>query len=275
MCCGRYYRGRSLLANGFVPKMFARQVYRLPVPGRDIAMTFPCSLQRFQSSRTGKLPPGRSFVRVNDKIQVSKRSRKNTTGRLPGNKTRTARRARAARRRSPGGKPWNWGRPMPYRSRPFGRSCSSFTGCLAVALLGALTHQAVAVLMPVRQVAGGAGFVTRFRAVTGTRLRHGGLRAVDAHVHHGRVDLHQVPHLRPNPDRAGRLLEDARLLRIEGARRDHRPWAACRSTGTSGRTPRTRNTTAPANGVTVWLAFVCWFNFLVGHVVNNVRGFGS
>ena len=27
--------------------------------------------------------------------------------------------------------------------------------------------------------------------------------------------------------------------------------------------------------VTVWLAFVCWFNFLVGHVLNNVRGFGS
>ena len=40
-------------------------------------------------------------------------------------------------------------------------------GLLAVALLGALTHQAVAILMPVRQVAGGAGFVTRFRAVTG------------------------------------------------------------------------------------------------------------
>src|SRR5258708_9056656 len=36
-------------------------------------------------------------------------------------------------------------------------------GLLAIALLGALTHQAMAVLMPVRQTAG--GFVTRFRAV--------------------------------------------------------------------------------------------------------------
>ena len=27
--------------------------------------------------------------------------------------------------------------------------------------------------------------------------------------------------------------------------------------------------------VTVYLARVCWFNFLVGHIVNNVRGFGS
>ena len=27
--------------------------------------------------------------------------------------------------------------------------------------------------------------------------------------------------------------------------------------------------------VTVLLAAICWFSFLVGHVVNNVRGFGS
>ena len=40
-------------------------------------------------------------------------------------------------------------------------------GLLAVALLGALSHQAMSVLMPVRQVAGPGGFVTRFRAVQG------------------------------------------------------------------------------------------------------------
>jgi hypothetical protein len=28
-------------------------------------------------------------------------------------------------------------------------------------------------------------------------------------------------------------------------------------------------------GLTVVLALFCWFNFIVGHVVNNVRGFGS
>jgi hypothetical protein len=38
-------------------------------------------------------------------------------------------------------------------------------GLLAIALLGALTHQAVSVLMPVRQTAG--NFVDRFRAVNG------------------------------------------------------------------------------------------------------------
>jgi hypothetical protein len=38
-------------------------------------------------------------------------------------------------------------------------------GLLAMALLGALTHQAMSVLMPVRQPAVDAGFATRFRAV--------------------------------------------------------------------------------------------------------------
>src|SRR5688500_5818683 len=38
---------------------------------------------------------------------------------------------------------------------------------LAVALLGAMTHQAVSVLAPVRQGAGASAFVTRFRAVQG------------------------------------------------------------------------------------------------------------
>src|SRR5207237_1810851 len=39
-------------------------------------------------------------------------------------------------------------------------------GLLAVTLLGAITHQAMSVLAPARQAAGG-GFVTRFRAVQG------------------------------------------------------------------------------------------------------------
>lgn len=38
---------------------------------------------------------------------------------------------------------------------------------LSVGLLGALTHQAASALLPVRKVAGPAGFVTRFRAVQG------------------------------------------------------------------------------------------------------------
>jgi hypothetical protein len=40
-------------------------------------------------------------------------------------------------------------------------------GLLAVALLGALTHQAMSVLIPVRQAVGAASFTSRFRAVPG------------------------------------------------------------------------------------------------------------
>ena len=99
-------------------------------------------------------------------------------------------------------------------------------GLLAVALLGALTHQTMSVLLPVRQAAGDAGFATRFRAVTGRGLRRRGLRAVDRDFHLRRVDLHQVSDLRSHSDRAGGLLEDAGLLRDEGAPRHHRARAA-------------------------------------------------
>ncbi|MPZ55407.1 MAG: hypothetical protein GEU91_02690 [Rhizobiales bacterium] len=71
---------------------------------------------------------------------------------------------------------------------------------LAVALLGALTHQALSVLMPVRQVAGAGGFVTCFRAVQGAGYAHGGLRAVDRDPHFRRLDLHQVSRLRSDSD---------------------------------------------------------------------------
>ena len=40
-------------------------------------------------------------------------------------------------------------------------------GLLAVTMLGALTHQVMSVLAPVRQGAGPGGIVTRFRAVQG------------------------------------------------------------------------------------------------------------
>ena len=85
-------------------------------------------------------------------------------------------------------------------------------GLLAVALLGALTHQAMSVLVPVRQAAESAGFVTRFRAVHGPGYARGGLRAVDREFHLRRVDLHRVPDLCPHSDRAGGVLEDAGIF---------------------------------------------------------------
>src|SRR6266851_307518 len=48
-------------------------------------------------------------------------------------------------------------------------------------------------------------------------LRHGDLRSVDPHIHRGLIHLHQVSHLHPDPDRTSRLLENAGLLRFQGA----------------------------------------------------------
>ena len=79
-----------------------------------------------------------------------------------------------------------------------------FHALLAVALLGALTHQAMSVLMPVRQGAGAGGIRHALPRRARAGLRRGGLRAVDRHVLLRRLDLHQVPHVRAHPDRAGR-----------------------------------------------------------------------
>src|SRR6185436_15638149 len=60
----------------------------------------------------------------------------------------------------------------------------------------------------------------------GGRLRHSGLRVVDPYLPDRGVDLYQISDLRPHSDRAGRLLENAGLLRAEGACRHARPRSA-------------------------------------------------
>ena len=38
---------------------------------------------------------------------------------------------------------------------------------------------------------------------------------------------------------------------------------------------RSRNLPSARKWITVWLAASCWYAFLAGHVVNNVRGYGG
>ena len=90
---------------------------------------------------------------------------------------------------------------------------------LAVALLAAVTLQVVAVMIPVRQAAG--NFVQRLQSGAGSVLRRRDRHPLCAHLPHGRVDLHQVPHLRQNSDGAIRPLVDCGVLRIQGACRDY------------------------------------------------------
>jgi hypothetical protein len=146
---------------------------------------------------------------------------------------------------------------------------------LAVALLGALTHQAMAVLLPVRQAAGaGGGFVTRFRAVAGPgyatavcvlwvlTFLFGGWIYTKYRIY-VRIPIEQqgfwktqgVFELKEHLVTIGLgmlpiywyLWKNARVAGYDSARK----W------------------------LTVVLAAICWYAFLVGHIVNNVRGFGS
>jgi hypothetical protein len=147
-------------------------------------------------------------------------------------------------------------------------------GLLAVALLGALTHQAMSVLIPVRQAAGGAGFVTRFRAVKGAGYAAAvcvlwivtfifGAWIYTKYRIYVRIPIEQAGfwktqgffEMKEHVATIGLgllpiywyLWKNSRKVDYDSARR----W------------------------LTVYLAGACWFIFLVGHVVNNVRGFGS
>jgi len=104
-------------------------------------------------------------------------------------------------------------------------------GLLAVALLGAITHQAVSAWMPVRSKAG--NFVTRFRAVPSTSY-------VTAIIVLYVVTFVMGAWIYTQYRFTSRLaLEQLRFFK------------------------------------TLLLAIIVWANFLVGHIANNARGFGS
>ncbi len=96
---------------------------------------------------------------------------------------------------------------------------------LAVALIGALTHQAVAVMMPVRQVAGPGGFVTRFRAVpaAGYATAVCVLWVLTFIVGSYIYTKYRI-YVRIPIEQAG-YWKDSRLLRFQGACRVDRPGA--------------------------------------------------
>ena len=145
---------------------------------------------------------------------------------------------------------------------------------LAVALLGALTHQAMSVLVPVRHGAASGNFVTRFRAVQGAGYATAvcvlwvvtfifGAWIYTKYRMYVRIPIEQAGYwktqgvfeLKEHMASIGLGLlpiywlfwKDARNTEYDSARK----W------------------------LTVTLAAFCWFMFLAGHIVNNVRGFGS
>jgi hypothetical protein len=144
---------------------------------------------------------------------------------------------------------------------------------LAIALIGALTHQAASVLMPVR--AGPSGnFVARFRAVHGASYATAvcvlwivtfvfGAWIYTKYRVYVRIPIEQegfsktlgVFELKEHYATIG-----LGLLPIY--------WFFWKNA-------RDPQYDAPRKWLTVTLAGMCWYMFMVGHIVNNVRGFGS
>ena len=145
---------------------------------------------------------------------------------------------------------------------------------LAVALIGALSHQAMSVLMPVRAGMTADGFVTRFRSV------HGASYAMAVCVLwvvtfifgawiYAKYRIYvRIP------------IEQDGFWKTQGAfeMKEHLAsiglgllpiyWFFWKN----ARDPQYHSA---RKWLTVTLAAMCWYMFLTGHVVNNVRGFGS
>jgi hypothetical protein len=144
-------------------------------------------------------------------------------------------------------------------------------GLLAVALLGAITHQAASVLVPARRPAG--SFVGRFRAVPAPSYANA---IVVLYLSTFLLGAIIYPQYRME---VRTVVEQMGLWAQNGAFELKEHFAAVGLAVLPAywhqwRAPqvepsRTRTV------LTAMLAFIVWWNFLVGHILNNVRGFGS
>src|SRR3954468_10808012 len=143
-------------------------------------------------------------------------------------------------------------------------------GLLAIALLGALTHQAVAVLSPVRQAAG--NFVDRFRAVPAA----GYATAIcvlwlltffmGAWIYTKYRIAIRIP------------IEQAQFWKTQGFFDFKEHVASIGLVLLPAYWYFWKNAQDPEYDtarkvLTVSLCIACWFLFIVGHVLNNTRGF--
>jgi hypothetical protein len=145
---------------------------------------------------------------------------------------------------------------------------------LAVFLLGALTHQAVAVTMPVRKAAAGAGIITRFRAVsapgyaTAVCVLWVLMFIVGSYIYtkyriYIRIPIEQAGHWKTQ----GFFDFKEHMVSI-GLTLLPAYWFFWKNA-------KSPEYDSARKWTTVVLAGICWFAFLVGHVLNNTRGFGS
>lgn len=145
-------------------------------------------------------------------------------------------------------------------------------GLLAVALLGAITHQAVSVWWKVRKPAD--SFVSRVRAVPATSYANavvwlyvistilGGVIYPDYRLN-VRVVLEQMQ--MPMANGSFELKEHLAVLGL----------ACLPAYWVFWRAPLAERYTRTRAALTLFIAFIVWWNFLIGHILNNIRGFGS
>ena len=143
---------------------------------------------------------------------------------------------------------------------------------LAVALLGALTHQAAAVLS--RQGSGTpSGFVTRFRSVSGpSYVSAVCVLWVLAFIFGGWIYAKYRIYVRIPIEQEGfyktlgafELKEHLTTIGLGLLPLYWHLWKHARNSAYD----------SARKWLTVVLAGICWYAFLAGHIVNNVRGFG-
>jgi len=144
---------------------------------------------------------------------------------------------------------------------------------LAVATLGALTHQAMSVAMPARQAAGPTGFVTRFRGVYGAGYATAicvlwvATFVLGAWIYTKYRIAIRIPLERNGYWKTLGFFELKEHIAALGLGVLPAYWYFWKN-------PKNPTYDSARKAVTLLLAAMCWFAFLVGHVLNNARGFG-
>jgi hypothetical protein len=143
---------------------------------------------------------------------------------------------------------------------------------LAVGLLGALTHQAMAVALPVRQPS--AGIVSRFRSVSAAGYATAVCVLwvltflVGSFIYTKYRTYIRIPLEEGHYYKTGGFFDFKENVATIGLVLLPAYWYFWKNVDN----PEYDNA---RKGVTLVLAVMCWFLFIVGHVLNNTRGFGS
>jgi hypothetical protein len=145
-------------------------------------------------------------------------------------------------------------------------------GLLAVALLGAITHQALSVWVPASKPAG--SFVGRFRGVASGSYVNA---VIVLYVLTTVLGAIIYPEYRLN---VRLVLEQLELRSQNGAFELKEHFAVVGLAMLPAywyywRQPLAADNARSRAVLTAILAFIVWWNFLVGHILNNIRGFGS